>query len=375
MTATDVTVVASASGALVALAAAVVAGLFAASLLQRWVSRGRSNRALLHWGIALVMFATASVGLAYGELAGWAAPVFRVYYLLGGVLTVPWLAMGTVETASRDRVTLRVLGVAALLVAGALLVPLVRSPTPTLFLTGVIFAGLWGLVLLTAQPEPVRAGSTAVVGTFTGLATFAVLSATLTGELPTGELPEARDLFEPWVRGFAVGGNALGAVLVVVGSVVSALRLRGRSLPHLQVGNLLIALGVLVAASGGAFAFLGDSEGHAVAFAVGAAVMYAGFVRTTRPPVPTPSTAPLTVEVYTREGCGLCAAAERLAQEESGPQAQVVLIDIDEDPDLQRRFNIRVPVVAVEGREVAEGRVEPGTIRRAVELARRQRVR
>jgi MFS family permease len=367
--------VADVPGALVSAAAALVAALFAAALLRRWAARGRRDRALLYWGAALTMFCLAALGLASGELAGWSPFWFRIYYLFGGVLTVPWLAMGVVEAASRDPFTLRVLGVTAVLVAAAFAVAIVTSQTPALFVAGVVVAGLWGLVLLTGDPEPVRAGSTAIIGVFSGLAAFAVLFGVLAGPIPAGVLPEGNEHFEPWVRSFAVGGNAIGAVLVVVGAVTSALRLRGRQLPHVQVGNLLIALGVLVATSGGTFAFLGETEGHAIAFAIGVTVMYAGFVRATGPALAGPSSAGVLVEVHTREGCGLCDTAERLAQEEAGDGAEVVLIDIDEDPDLQRRYNIRVPVVAVDGEEVAEGRIAPGTIRRAVAEARRQRVR
>lgn len=78
------------------------------------------------------------------------------------------------------------------------------------------------------------------------------------------------------------------------------------------------------------------------------------------------------VTVYTRAGCGLCATAETLARREAR-RARLVLVDVDEDPDLQRRYNIRVPVVEVDGREVAELVVEPGTVRAAVRAARRTR--
>lgn len=81
---------------------------------------------------------------------------------------------------------------------------------------------------------------------------------------------------------------------------------------------------------------------------------------------------PVTVEVYTREGCGLCAQAERLVAAEAGAAA-VRLIDIDEDDELLARYHVRVPVVVVNGREVAEGHVRPGVVWRAVRRARRGR--
>lgn len=78
------------------------------------------------------------------------------------------------------------------------------------------------------------------------------------------------------------------------------------------------------------------------------------------------------VTVYTRQGCGLCARAEELARSEAR-RARVDLVDVDADDDLQRRYNVRVPVVVVDGVEVAELVVEPGTIRAAVRAARRAR--
>lgn len=76
------------------------------------------------------------------------------------------------------------------------------------------------------------------------------------------------------------------------------------------------------------------------------------------------------VVVYTRQGCGLCTAAEqRVAAEARG--ADVELVDIDTDRELQRRYHVRIPVVAVDGVEVAEVQVEPGTVRRALRRARR----
>ncbi|MBW3620127.1 MAG: glutaredoxin family protein [Actinobacteria bacterium] len=79
-----------------------------------------------------------------------------------------------------------------------------------------------------------------------------------------------------------------------------------------------------------------------------------------------------TVDVFTREPCGLCAAAEEIVRAEAG-RAAVRFIDIDSDEELVRRYHVRVPVVVVDGREVAEGRVEPGQVRAALRRARKGR--
>lgn len=275
-------------GVAVAAAAAGVAALFSVALARRYVFRGRLNPALVSWSIALAMFAIASLALAVGEAIGWSAWWFRLYYLLGGVLVVPWLALGTVQIGARDPVTLRILGLAGLIVGVTFLPAVIATDDPALFTTGLVLGLLWGALLLTSSPQGAVAGTLALVVTYSVVATVAVLVARLTGPVPAVGLPEGQDLYAPLVRSFAVAGNAVGAVLVIVGAVASAVRLRGRGTPHLVVGNLLIALGVLVAASGGSlFAFAGDTGSHAVAFAVGVAIMYAGFTRTTRAPAPT----------------------------------------------------------------------------------------
>lgn len=77
------------------------------------------------------------------------------------------------------------------------------------------------------------------------------------------------------------------------------------------------------------------------------------------------------VVVYTRVGCGLCRRAEELAARE-GARASVRHVDVDSDPALAQRYGVRVPVVCVDGVEVAELEVAPGQVRRAVRRARRR---
>lgn len=77
------------------------------------------------------------------------------------------------------------------------------------------------------------------------------------------------------------------------------------------------------------------------------------------------------VVVYTRPGCGLCARAEQRVAREAR-RAEVRTVDVDADPALVRRFGVRVPVVTVDGDEVAELELAPGVVRRAVRRARRR---
>jgi hypothetical protein len=216
---------------------------FATAVLRQYASGRRPQQ--LAWGVALTMFAVASLALAVGVTAGWTPLTFKVYYLFGAILNVPWLALGTVE-----------------LLAG-------RT-------TGRAY--LVGLVLFTA------AGAALV-------ALAAVHRADLAGRL----LPEGKEFLPVPVRVLAVVGNTVGTLIVVGGAVASGLAIRHRrNLRPRFEGNLLIALGVLLAAGGGVFAFLDSSDKLALGLALGAGVMYLGFRRASAPARPPVSTGPWT---------------------------------------------------------------------------------
>ncbi|MFA9446280.1 glutaredoxin family protein [Egicoccus sp. AB-alg6-2] len=76
------------------------------------------------------------------------------------------------------------------------------------------------------------------------------------------------------------------------------------------------------------------------------------------------------VLVYTRATCGLCRRAEAIVAREARG-ADVTHVDVDGDDVLVSRYGVRVPVVVVDGREVAELEVPPGSVRAAVRQARR----
>ena len=62
----------------------------------------------------------------------------------------------------------------------------------------------------------------------------------------------------------------------------------------------------------------------------------------------------LEVTLYRRANCGLCDQAEAmLLRIQRRVPIRISLLDIDTDPELQARYFLEVPVVAVAGREVA----------------------
>lgn len=76
------------------------------------------------------------------------------------------------------------------------------------------------------------------------------------------------------------------------------------------------------------------------------------------------------VVVYTRARCGLCRQAEAIVAREAR-RARITHVDVDTDERLIERYGVRVPVIVVDGREIAAFEVTGGTVRRAVRAARR----
>jgi glutaredoxin len=79
-------------------------------------------------------------------------------------------------------------------------------------------------------------------------------------------------------------------------------------------------------------------------------------------------TAPLGVELLTRENCGLCEKALRALEAVARDvPLSLTLRDVDADEALLREFHIRVPVVRLAGGEVlCEGVVTEAALRAAL---------
>src|SRR3954470_19682505 len=97
----------TAKAALAALAT-LVAVAFALSTFERWLNRRRRHE--LAWTASLTMFAVASPARWVGVSTGWTEPTFRVFFLFGAILNVPFLALGTVYLLAGTRVGERVAG-------------------------------------------------------------------------------------------------------------------------------------------------------------------------------------------------------------------------------------------------------------------------
>ncbi len=205
-----------------------MASLFAQATLKRFTERRTPH--LLAWTVSLAMFALASAALATGASTGWDRGTFRAFYLLGAVLNVPWLALGTVY---------------------------------------LLFGTTAG-----------RRAQWALVG-FSGLAAGVLLSAPM-GPVPRDEIPVGKDVFDAFPRVLAAVGSGVGALVILIGALWSAghyARARHEPGAGRRAGaNLLIALGTLVLSSGGLVqGVVGHDEAFALTLATGITVIYAGF--------------------------------------------------------------------------------------------------
>ncbi|HSK15257.1 MAG TPA: glutaredoxin family protein [Gaiellaceae bacterium] len=71
------------------------------------------------------------------------------------------------------------------------------------------------------------------------------------------------------------------------------------------------------------------------------------------------------VTLYRAEGCHLCESAERvLVRVRADVPFELDEVDIAGDPELERRYRERIPVVAVDGEEAFTYFVHPDGLRR-----------
>lgn len=196
---------------------AFAAALLSFRLAGLLAARWRTSRRpeLLAWSAGLAAYAVAAGAIAWGEAHGWDGRAFRVYYAAGGLLTAPLLGAGSLLLAGR------------------------RMTAP--------------LALL-----------------YAGLAVGISIAMPLHGAFPAHGIPDAQNhlAFLP-ARLLAILANSLGT-LAVVGVALRSIRTR-------PVGNALIVAGIAAAAIGSGLAGLG-AAGSAIGIAVGAALLYAGFV-------------------------------------------------------------------------------------------------
>jgi hypothetical protein len=217
--------VSSAAAALSALAALACTAVLAARLR----SRPQTRAPFVAWTIGFALFTVASLCLWYGASRGWHEEVYRLYYLTGGILVVPYLAVGEL-----------------LLVA------------------------------------PGRRVSRLAAATMLWL-TFAAAAAVLAADVDQAALRDAAAappndvLAGPWTTILAITANALGTLVLLAGSLLSARRRR-------DPRPLLVAAGVGVIALASSATRFDVYAVFVLGQAAGILLIFAGLVAPRRRP-------------------------------------------------------------------------------------------
>jgi len=238
-----------------AAAATIIATAFALALFDRWLLYGR--RHVLSWLVSMVIFAGASAALWVGAAFGWETASFKLFYLLGGVLSVPPLGLGTMYLLGSQKLA------------------------DQLAIATAVFS-IFAIGVLTAAPVTAAA-------------------------LGSSGIPNGADVFSGLPRALAALGSTIGSLVVLGGAIYSLLKLspKRRLLEDVKAqsqsqrravggrtargriagGTSLVALGTLMLGTGGLLNSIADEmTAFALSLAIGAALLFAGFmVSTTQP--------------------------------------------------------------------------------------------
>jgi hypothetical protein len=180
------------------------------------------------WTIGFALFTVAEAALWYGAYHGWTDRVFRLYYLTGAILVVPWLAVGELLLVWPGR-------------------RFTRLATATM---------LW--------------------------LSFAAAAAVLAADVDAGELasagatPPNGAMGGPWTTILAIVCNSAGTVILLWGSLGSAWRRR-------DVRPALVAAGVLVIALASSATRFGGDVIFPAGQALGITLILLGVVLRPRP--------------------------------------------------------------------------------------------
>jgi hypothetical protein len=215
---------------------AAISFVFAYFVFVRYAEKKRPH--LLLWGLGMIFYGIGGFCEGYYGAFGWNPLVYRLWYLFGAILVAAWLGQGTVYLLARRN---------------------------------------WahGLMILLA------------LGSLYGL--FKVFSAELnpgllTTSVHTGSELSGHAIVTPGVRTLTPIFNLYGTVTLVGGAIYSSwIFFRKRVLLHRTVGNILIAVGALAPAFGGAFSRMGVPAALYIGELVGAILMFIGFQRATTP--------------------------------------------------------------------------------------------
>ncbi len=205
----------------------LVSLVFALLLVAQFLRRRKPYQIV--WAFSLFCYALAAYAEHLARLDAWSAPLYRVFYLFGGLYVAAYLGMGTVFLLCSPRLA------------------------RTLLLWLLLASAYGALRTLTAS-----------------------LDLTL---LPLHGEPGGLRIMPQDVRIVAVVLNVFGTAALIGGALFSARAYqRGGAQPRRVWSNLLIAAGALIAASGSTLLAVGLPAPFSLAQLVGVVLILAGFL-------------------------------------------------------------------------------------------------
>jgi hypothetical protein len=215
---------------------AIISFVFAFIIFKRYAERRKPH--LLLWGLGMVFYGIGGFCEAYFGAFGWNALIFRMWYLFGAILVAAWLGQGTVYLLVKRRyanILMVILGTASAYAA---------------------------IRIFGAELDP----------------------SLLTTSVHTGSELSGHAIVTSGIRTLTPFFNIYGVVTLVGGAVYSAwIFYRKRVLLHRTIGNILIAVGALAPAFGGAFSRFGIPGALYIGELIGATLIFLGFWRATTP--------------------------------------------------------------------------------------------
>lgn len=181
----------------------------------------------LSWAVALACATIGAGALWYGAAFGWSPLLFRLYYLGGALLAVPWLALGQTQ------------------------VLVSRRPATVLAVLVFLASALGGAVVGLSE---------------------------LRGPVEGTGLPDGATLLPALPRTLVGVANGAGVLVLLSGLAVGVRRSwRGGPVGRSRATGLaLVAAGAVVAGLGGTVSALGRTAGNALAVLVGLSLVYLG---------------------------------------------------------------------------------------------------
>lgn len=215
---------------------AIISFIFAFFIFKRFSYKKPPH--LLLWGLGMIYYGIGGFCEAYYGFFGWNPLIYRMWYLFGAILVAAWLGQGTVYLLAKRRyanILMVILGIASAYAA---------------------------IRVFSAQIDP----------------------SLLTSSVHTGSELSGHAIVTPGIRTLTPFFNIYGVVTLVGGAVYSAwIFYRKRILLHRTIGNILIAVGAIAPAFGGAFSRFGIPGALYIGELIGAILIFLGFLRATTP--------------------------------------------------------------------------------------------